>query len=419
MVDVAIIGAGPYGLSLAAHLRAAEVDFRIFGVCMDSWRRRMPPGMLLKSHPWSSSLSDAGAAFTFERFCTERDIPYHRSLMSAPLETFVQYGEAFQARLAPQLETKLLVRLESDGGAYRATFDDGDVVTAKRVVLAVGVHPFSHVPEAFRALSPERLSHSGDHGALDDFADRHVTVVGAGASATDLASLLLDKGARVALVARTPTLAFATPQRTNPSYLRRQAQPLKALVRPNSGIGAGWPLKVWADAPAVFHALPQPWRLRLVRTTLGPLGHAATKERVLGRVDVRLGCEVEGVEEAGGRAQLNLVARDGARTRLLTDHVIAATGYRVDVARLGFLDHDLKARIRCAQGSPELSADYESSAPGLYFIGPAAAAAFGPVNRFVFGASHPCRRLARRLGGARRRTADPATDRPVEGAVTA
>ena len=419
MVDVAIIGAGPYGLSLAAHLRAAEVDFRIFGVCMESWRRRMPPGMLLKSHPWSSSLSDAGAGFTLERFCAERGIPYHRSLMSAPLETFVQYGEAFQARMASQLETKLLVRLESDGGAYRATFDDGDVVTAKRVVLAVGVHPFSHVPEALRALPAERLSHSGDHGALDAFADRHVTVVGAGASATDLASLLLDKGACVALVARTPTLAFATPQRTNPSYLRRQAQPLKALVRPNSGIGVGWPLKVWADAPAVFHALPQAWRLRIVRTTLGPLGHAATRERVLGRVDARLGCEVEAAEEAGGRAQLDLVARDGARTRLLTDHVIAATGYRVDVARLGFLDDDLKARILCAQGSPELSADYESSAPGLYFIGPAAAASFGPVNRFVFGASHPCRRLARRLGGARRRTADPAPDRPVEGAVTA
>ncbi|HKR89914.1 MAG TPA: NAD(P)/FAD-dependent oxidoreductase [Phenylobacterium sp.] len=419
MVDVAIIGAGPYGLSLAAHLGAAGVDFRIFGVCMDSWRRRMPPGMLLKSHPWSSSLSDPAADFTFERFCAERTIPYHRSLMSVPLETFVAYGEAFQARLVPRVEPKLLVRLEATGAGYRAQFDDGDVVAARRVVLAVGVHPFSYVPEALRGLPADRLTHSGDHGPIEGLAGRHVAVVGAGASATDLASLLLDKGAMVSLAARTDALVFAPPPRTNPSLPRRAAAPLRALVRPNSGIGAGWPLKVWADAPSVFHALPQDWRLRIVRTTLGPLGHAAMRERVLSRVDAHLGCEIESAKAAQDRVRLTLVARDGSRRALFADHVIAATGYRVDLARLGFLDPGLRARIRCAQGSPELNADYESSAPGLFFIGTAAAASFGPVNRFVFGATHPCKRLARRLSGSRSRAADVSPDGAVEATVTA
>jgi len=419
MVDVAIIGAGPYGLSLAAHLRAARVDFRIFGLCMDSWRRRMPPGMLLKSHAWSSSLADPGATFTFERFCAERSLPYHRSLIPPPLERFVDYGEAFQARLVPQVEPKTLVRLEAAGQGYRAVFDDGDVVAARRVVLAVGVHPFAHLPEPLKGLPAERLSHSGDHGPLEGFVGRHVTVVGAGASATDLASLLTDAGASVALVARAGALAFAPPPRTNPSFLRRRAEPLKALVRPNSGIGAGWPLKIWADAPAVFHALPQAWRTQIVRTTLGPLGHAAMRERVLGRVDAHLACRLEAAAPAGDRARLTLVQETGARTTLLTDHVIAATGYRVDLARLDFIDEGLRGRIRCVHGSPELSADYETSAPGLYVIGPAAAGSFGPVNRFVFGASHPSRRLARRFGGAPRRAADAAPDAPIEAPVTA
>jgi lysine/ornithine N-monooxygenase len=140
------------------------------------------------------------------------------------------------------------------------------------------------------------------------------------------------------------------------------------------------------------------------------------RERLAGRADVHLSCEVEAAEAAGGRARLTLVAGSGARTTLHTDHVIAATGYRTDVARLGFIAPELRSRIRCAGGAPELSADYESSAPGLFFVGPAAAGSFGPVNRFVFGVSHPSRRLARRLAGARSRSTQAA---PIEAAVTA
>lgn len=420
MLDVAIVGAGPYGLSLAAHLGAVGVDYRIFGICMDSWRRRMPPGMLLKSHAWSSSLYDPGSDFTFEQFCAERAIPYHRSLMAVPLETFVSYGEAFQARFAPEVEPKLLVRLEAAPGGYRAEFDDGDVVRARRVVLAVGVHPFSHVPEQLKGLPPELLSHSAEHGPLDAFAGKHVAVVGGGASATGLANLLLDKAARVSLVARTTALAFATHERTDRSFLRRQAEPLRALVRPYSGIGAGWPLKIWADAPAVFHALPQPWRLRIVRTTLGPLGHAAMRERVVNQVEAHLGYEVGAAQAGPDKARLTLVAKSGGeRATLEADHVVAATGYRIDIARMSFLDQGLQAQIRCADCSPELSADYETSAPGLYVIGPAAAASFGPVTRFVFGAVHPCRRLARVLGGVRRAAAEAQPNAAVEAALTA
>ena len=54
MTRVVIIGAGPYGLSVAAHLRAHGVAFRIFGAPLDSWRNHMPVGMMLKSDGFAS-----------------------------------------------------------------------------------------------------------------------------------------------------------------------------------------------------------------------------------------------------------------------------------------------------------------------------------------------------------------------------
>ena len=92
-VDVAVIGAGPYGLSLAAHLRARGVEHRIFGEPMAAWKSNMPPGMLLKSYPWASSISDPGSDFTVKNFCTERALPYHDELMPLPLNRFIEYGK--------------------------------------------------------------------------------------------------------------------------------------------------------------------------------------------------------------------------------------------------------------------------------------------------------------------------------------
>lgn len=400
MLEVLIIGAGPYGLSLAASLRKVGVDFRIFGKPMASWKDHMPPGMVLKSHAWSSCLYDPARRFTVERYCAEHQIPYDPR-QSIPLKSFVAYAEAFQAHFALDVQSKLLSLLEPVAHGYRATFDDGEVVLARRVVMAVGVHPFKYIPDPLKLLPANALSHSGDHGPLDAFAGKHVTVVGSGASATDLAALLHEKAASVVLVARASQLRFATLARADvDGPLHRLVRSLKSLIYPASGIGAGWPLKIWADAPWVFHCLPAAWRRRLVRGTLGPLGHMSMQDRVVGKVAIFLRRQLQGAETIGGKVHLELARRDGVKETLQTDHVISATGYRIDLGQLGFLDQRLQARIRTIDGSPVLSTNYESSTPGLYFIGPASADSFGPVARFVFGVKHPSRRLARHFSAA-------------------
>jgi hypothetical protein len=86
------------------------------------------------------------------------------------------------------------------------------------------------------------------------------------------------------------------------------------------------------------------------------------------------------------------------------DHVIAATGYRTDLARLPFLGDHLRSRLRTVtgSGSPAVGGDYQSAVPGLYFIGPAVAPTMGPVMRFVFGTRHASAAVSRQLASASR-----------------
>jgi hypothetical protein len=185
---------------------------------------------------------------------------------------------------------------------------------------------------------------------------------------------------------------------------------LKSLVYPVSGIGAGWPLKIWADAPWAFRLLPARWRRHVVRNTLGPLGHAFVKDRVLGKIPMSLSRQVQGAETIDGKVHLRLAGRDGLKETVQTDHVIAATGYRIDLGRLRFLDEHLQTHIRKIGGGPILSGNYESSMPGLYFIGPASVDSFGPVTRFVFGVKHPSRRLTRHLSATVSDVRNPARE---------
>jgi len=389
-VDVAIIGAGPYGLSLAAFLRARGIEHRIFGDPMESWRDRMPPGMQLKSDGWSSSLYDPESELTIGEFCRREHLTYDDSQIPVPLETFIAYGMAFQKRFAPQVQRKQLVALSGSRDDFLLRFDDGSEISAANVVLGVGVHPFKFVPAPLSGLPADRVTHSGDHGPIAQLKGKHVAVVGSGASAIDLAGLLHEQGTDVALVARAPKLHFGTRSREKRSFFSQ-------LRRPSSGIGGTWTLKICADTPEIVHALPRPMRLHLVKNELGPSGGWFMRDRIMGHVPLELGQDVAEARARNGKIELTLRSAEGREKTLSADHVIAATGYRIDIRRYDFLDRKLLSAIRVIEQAPQLSQNYETSVPGLYVIGPATANSFGPVARFVFGAIHPARRISLHL----------------------
>ena len=388
MLEIAIIGAGPYGLSIAAHLRSQRMSFRIFGRPMDSWQSHMPKGMMLKSDGFASNIYDPGNNFTLEQFCKNRGIEYGHTGIPVRLETFTAYGQAFKDRMVPELEDKLLLDLRVLPKGFQLTLDDGEAIEARRVILAVGITHFQHVPANLSQLGAEFVTHSYWHQDLEPFRGRSVAVLGGGASATDLAGLLRDVDADVQLVARQTELKFhGKPKIGRPRSLWQR------IRSPQSGLGPGWRSRFLANSPSTFRLLPERLRLEIVRTHLGPSGGWFSKEKVVGRVPLLLGYSTESADVQNGKVRLALRGTDGARRELWADHVIAATGYKVEMERLPFLGADIRSSLKTAGGSPVLSSTFESSVPGLYFVGVAAANSFGPVMRFAFGARFTAERL--------------------------
>jgi hypothetical protein len=391
MVDVAIIGAGPYGLSIAAHLKALGIGFRIFGSPMKTWQTEMPQGMLLKSEGFASSLYDPGSKLTLEHFCKQKGTPYSDIGLPVPLETFISYGLEFQKKFVPELEDKQIVSVGQTEAGFEIGLDDGNVATSRRLVIAVGISHFAYLPPVLSALSNEFVTHSSQHRTLDRFKGREVIVVGAGASALDIAALLSQAGISVQIVARTTVLRFLDPPReTERPLLLRIRQPL-------TGIGTGWRTFFYANAPFAFHHLPERFRLRAVKQTLGPAAGWFIKDQVIGKVPSNLGVNVTGASIQNGRISLELTDVGGGRRTLQADHVIAATGYKVDLSRLTFLHLDIHSRLRSVDQTPILSSTFESSVPGLYFVGPSSANAFGPIMRFAFGARFTAQCISKHL----------------------
>ncbi|MHB8540550.1 MAG: NAD(P)-binding domain-containing protein [Candidatus Acidiferrales bacterium] len=387
MLEIAIVGAGPYGLSIAAHFRRRGIPFRIFGRPMDSWLAHMPKGMMLKSDGFASNIYDPNNEFRLKDFCAERQIEYSDAGIPVRLETFAGYGLAFKERFVPELEERLVVSVNRSPGGFILRLDDGEVVATRRVVLAVGITHFEHVPASLAHLSAEFLSHSFRHHDLELFRGRGVVVIGGGASATDLAGLLKESGADVTLVARGTSLAFHTKSMGKPRSLWQR------MRHPKSGLGPGLRSWFYSNAPLAFHILPQRIRLKAVQTHLGPAGGWFAKDKVMGRVPLLLGYVPEHAEVQSGRVRLRLRSTDGPAREILTDHIIAATGYKVDIERLAFLSSEIRSRLTTVDGAPVLSRTFESSMPGLYFVGIASANSFGPVMRFAFGAGFAARRL--------------------------
>ncbi|MGA8763794.1 MAG: NAD(P)-binding domain-containing protein [Candidatus Sulfotelmatobacter sp.] len=386
MLNIAIVGAGPYGLSIAAHFRRRGIPFRIFGRPMDSWLNHMPKGMMLKSDGFASNIYDPDSEFTLRQFCTERGIEYSDTGIPVRLGTFSAYGLAFRERMLPELEDHLVVSLDRSPEGFILRLDDGETVTARRVVVAVGITHFEYVPENLAHLPPEFVSHSFRHADPERFRGRSVVVIGGGASAIDLAVALHEAGAAVQLVARQSALKFHSTPTGRPRSWWQQ------IRHPRSGLGPGWRSRFFSDAPMLFHYLPERIRLEAVERALGPSAGWFVKDK-MAQVSCLLGYSPQSAEVRDGKVCLHLRAADGTAREVLTEHLIAATGYKVDLGRLAFLSTNLRSKIKTVKGAPVLSSTFESSVPGIYFAGLAAAYSFGPVMRFAYGAGFAARRL--------------------------
>lgn len=389
--QIAIIGAGPYGLACAAFLRHAGVEPRVLGEPMGFWRSRMPHGMLLRSRRRSSHIADPTLALTIDRYEENSG-----ARLSEPIELrrYLGYADWYRRNAVPEIDGRHVQQVDRLDGTFRLTLEDGDALIASRVVVAAGLDPFAWRPSPLGELPDDLVSHSSDHLDFQALSGKRVMVVGAGQSALESAALLHEAGADVEIVARASGIVWL-PGDHQPGIRAR----LRRLLMPPTDVGgmrSGW----IAAAPELLRRTPGGLRPAVTRKCVVPMGAAWLRSR-LEQVPIVLDRAIASAAARGARVRV--VLDDG--TAREADHVVLGTGFRVDVAKYPFLSPELVRDLDLLGGYPRLGPGLETNVPGLHFVGAPAMLSYGPLMRFVVGTWYAAPALTTAVLGRRQRVA--------------
>lgn len=383
-VDVAVVGAGPFGLSVAAHL-APRRQVRTFGEPMHTWRALMPQDMLMRSHWDETKLSCPGDVGTLHHWGAEVGIERQEPL---PLQLFLRYSEWFRERFVPEADPANVSRIERTNGSFAVTTSAGDSVEAKRLVLAVGVMPFPRVPAPLAGIEDDRIAFGVEPSVFDGLSGKRVVVLGGGQNGLESAALALRAGASsVEIIVRSDVRWFTPREHWEPRpRLRRR---LYRLAYPVIGFGPP-PINRFVLRPDLFAKLPLTAREYLNRRLLRPGGSPWIRGEIEGRVAITPGRIV--VDATAAPAGVHLTLDDG--TTREADQLIVCVGYRFDLARLTWLAPSIRERIRCDDGWPVLDRAFRTTDPAIQLVGYAAERRFGPLSRFVAGTTFAAIRAA-------------------------
>jgi lysine/ornithine N-monooxygenase len=384
--DVAIIGAGPYGLSAAAHLRAKGLATQAFGQPMEFWASKMPEGMLLRSPRVASNLSDPDHAFTLDAYETASS---KESNAPVPLDTFVEYGKWFRHHLGSGLDERSVLRVDRDRPGFRLTLEDGEEVRFSTVIVAAGIGPFKRQPGVFQGLSASHVSHCYDGRDVRRFAGKRVAVIGGGQSALESAALLHEAKAEVEVIARQSRINWIGQH----SWLHHLG-PISSMLYSSHDVGPAGISRLVAY-PKLTALVPVKLRDKIRKRAVRPAGARWLPERL---TNVKLTTGRHVCQAAFRSDEIELRLDDGSERRV--DHVLLGTGYQVDISRYDFLPRELTLEIQQFDGYPKLASGFRSSIPGLHFIGATAARSYGPLLNFVAGTEFACRELTRNLSRA-------------------
>ena len=368
---ITVLGAGPYGLSSAAYLRAAGVETRVFGEPMTFWQNQMPAGMFLRSGWTASHIADPTGKLTLDSY---RSTCGNHWSWPVPLDRFVNYGLWFQKQAVPDVDRRQIQSIDSNGNGFKLTLTDGETFNSRRVVIAAGIGTFASRPVEFDGVPSSLATHSAERQDLQRLKGQSVVVIGAGQSALESAALLHEGGAHVEVIARQSVLNWVGAHR----WIHELGPISKLLYSPRDVGPAG--LSRIVTVPRLFKMFPQSFQTRASYRSIRPAGSFWLRPRLV-NVPITLGRSVTSAVATTSKLKLRL--DDGSER--LVDHALLATGFKVDISRYKFLSDALKGGLKTVNGYPILARGLESSIPGLHFLGRPAAWSFGPLLCFVSG----------------------------------
>lgn len=387
-VEVAVIGAGPHGLSAAIHLRRAGIAAHALGEPMSFWRG-MPQGMRLRSNMSATNIVETEGPFSLASYMADTGEPFGHPVS---LRRFVDYGCWVQRNGVPDLDQRWVTGLAREDGGFALELNDGGRLTAGRVIVACGIAPFERIPERFRQLPASLASHTGHHDDLSVFAGKRIAIVGSGQSALECAVLAMERGAEVEIIARRSEMTWL--RNWSPSQF---LGPLRHVVYAPTDVGPLWYSRLVAT-PALFTRLPRETQDRIAYRSIRPACSYFVKVRTDG-IKWTMATEVTSAEPSGEGLRLDL--SDGTEREV--DHLMFGTGYKVDVTRYPFLSDGILSELNVVDGYPVLRRGFETSVSRLHMIGAPAARSFGPTLRFVSGSWYAGSRLASALAPSKRR----------------
>ena len=359
--DLLVIGAGPFGLAVAAQASHLDIEHLVVGRPMDFWRKNMPAGMYLRSAcDWHL---DPVNVHTIDNFLAERG-QTAKDVEPLSLEFYLSYVEWFQKQKQITTLPLHIQRFDVVGDHFIAATADGDTINARNVVVAPGFKHFTNIPAEIKSRVPAgRYSHTCDFVDFSSARDKRYLIVGGRQSAFEWAALLIEAGASAVYISHrhdSPAFAAADWSWVNPmveaigddpNWFRRLSHSEKDDVNH----------RLWAEGRLKV----EPWLEARLNSD---------------RVRIMPRTEVADCVENNGELNVNLSNGD----TITCDQIILATGYKVDIARLPILAAgNILEQLQTRNGFPVLDDHFQTSIKGLFITSMPATQDFGPFFAFT------------------------------------
>jgi lysine/ornithine N-monooxygenase len=374
--DLLIIGAGPFGLAMAAHAKHLGIDFIMVGKPMEFWKMNMPEGMYLRSAcDWHL---DPENEITIEKFFSSRNlssadvIPISRNLYLSYAKWF---SEQKQISALPVYIDSLDNTSEHE---YRATTSEGDVITANNVLIAVGFKYFKHIPAEFTNIFPHNAyAHTCDLTDMKTMQGKRCLILGGRQSAFEWAALLNEAGAAAIHISHrhnSPSFTASDWSWVNPIVDNMEYEP-EWFRNLSAEEKVSLSKKLWAEGRLKI----EPW----------------LETRIMNQ-NIKLWPNTEVTACKKLSADELKVVLNNSNT-IVVDHIILATGYKFIIDRIPFLSKgNILTKLATQNNFPVLDEYFQTNLPGLFITSMAAAQDFGPF----FGFTIAVRASAKLIGKA-------------------